>query len=382
MRFSINAINRLSGLILLCLLSLLTLTQVFSQQNLSFGYANSSLERDFNHEEILFNGIEKSLEKSQEVIALKVSANEKDWSKFEKFENLKYLYLDETFTADSYYISKIGLAQVFSYISSLKQLEFISLYDPRLLPYMKNMNKLRGLKFNQFDAKIYQSEAGNFPELQVLIINDPKIHSIVFSFTGFEKLEQLEIYSTALTELPKTIGNLSNLRVLNILCGKTIAVPDSYSSLKKLTYLRIVGSSVLTKFPNCIMGMDNLSILDIDVRNVKEIPDEISNLKNLKILNLNECQKIKTFPVTINQLNSLEEIYLSDADNLSDVSGLTGLKNPYMLLLNRCRYTQIAKDLRDCSSLKGIVVPNNLQAAEIEKLKTLLGENRVFFKAF
>lgn len=369
-------------LIFSSLLSIAPLNLLNAQTKTRFAHPTSCLIRDFTNEIMLYSGIDKSLEKQQEVIALSVSATEKDWSNLEKFENLKYLYLDETFTVDSYYLSKTGLSEVFKHITALKQLEFISICDPRILPYMKTMKNLRGIKFNRFDAALYQSESGNFPELQLLILNDPKIHTITFSFTGFDKLEQLEIYSTALLDLPATVGNLSNLRVLNVLCGKAVTVPDSYSKLKKLSYLRITGSSVLNKFPSCITAMESLSVLDIDLRNVKEIPEEVSNLKQLKSLTLNECQKIKSLPNGISEMNMLEEIYLSDADHLNDVMSLLKMSHPFLLLLNRCNYTEIAKALKDCAKLKAIVVPNGLPVKELDKIKAQLGENRVLIKDF
>ncbi|ORX80363.1 L domain-like protein [Anaeromyces robustus] len=103
--------------------------------------------------------------------------------------------------------------------------------------------------------------------------------------TEFTNLEKLIIEGNAITELPKEIVNLKNLKELSLIT---------------------VG---MNEFPKEITELTNLEKLVVVDNDITELPEEIVNLKNLKILDLND-DLLNIFPKQIAKLENLEELYL------------------------------------------------------------------------
>ena len=75
--------------------------------------------------------------------------------------------------------------------------------------------------------------------------------------------------------IPKKIGNLINLKVLNLAGNDIIELPSTIGNLKKLIYLKL---------------SDN---------NLKKLPSTIGNLVNLEILDLKDNYELKKLPITL-----------------------------------------------------------------------------------
>ena len=122
-------------------------------------------------------------------------------------------------------------------------------------------------------------------------------------------LEELHITSHNLTELPKEIGNLTNLKSLIIRCNNLLnELPKEIFNLINLEELHI-SSAILTELLKEIGILTNLKILDIKCYNLKELPKEIFNLINLEKLRI-ISNNLETFPDGIEKLINLENLYI------------------------------------------------------------------------
>ncbi|TKZ36268.1 hypothetical protein [Brachyspira catarrhinii] len=117
-------------------------------------------------------------------------------------------------------------------------------------------------------------------------------------------LEQLDIEVEDLTEIPKEIGNLTNLVALDISgCHNLKELPKEIGNLTKL------GCNGDNRYG------DALRIRDC--HNLKELPKEIGNLSNLRVLEIIGCHNLKELPKEIENLDL--NISLYNCPNLKEL---------------------------------------------------------------
>ncbi|ORX83716.1 L domain-like protein [Anaeromyces robustus] len=156
----------------------------------------------------------------------------------------------------------------------------------------------------------YQCTINKNGEIDKLQVNNQVFSSgipnIIFKITS---ITSLYLLNDTISILPDNIGNLKNLKRLDIRNNKLKTIPSSIKNLSKLEYLNL-SNNPITKLPeeigdltelrliylnNCkleqlfssITKLSNLQELEIKNNKLKSIPKELGNLKNLKRLDLN-----------------------------------------------------------------------------------------------
>ena len=131
-----------------------------------------------------------------------------------------------------------------------------------------------------------------------------------------EGATELDLTNLGLTELPEEIGQLVNLEVLNL----------GYE------YGKDGETNQLTELPKWLGNLTQLQRLDLYFNQLTTLPDSLRNLGKLEILTLSSNQ-FSSFPSIITHLQNLEEIYLieNDIKQLPDrISGLTRLRKLFL----------------------------------------------------
>ncbi len=349
---------------------------LFSQEKTSFGLPTEYNKSEYCEYIQIVSSLEKALLTPETTIAVKISANSKKLSELSTLNNLKYVYLDETFTSVSFYLTKEKMEQFFQKISEMPSVNYLSFYDSKLLqfhPYLKN---IKGLKINKLEDFNEHPQLLKLPLLEILIIKDPIVNYISSTIGQLKNLKQLELYTTDVLYFPE-VDQLSQLIVFKANIGKITQLHPSLTQLKNLRYLSINGLTNFKVFPEEICSLTNLEELHIELRNAQPIPDCIGMLSNLRILYLNDCQKIYEFPTSIAQLSKLNEIYLGDAPEHIQLSNLALLPSKFTLILNRCNYLGIAKQLNTIPKLKQLIVPTTILPKELKKLQEAIMAEKV-----
>ncbi|CAJ2661095.1 unnamed protein product [Trifolium pratense] len=197
--------------------------------------------------------------------------------------------------------------------SKASNLEEIELYGCKSLlnvhPSILRLNKL--VRLNLFYCKALTSLRSDthLRSLRDLFLGGcSKLKE--FSVTS-ENMKDLTLTSTAINELPSSIGSLKKLESLSLdFCKSLINLPNEITDLRSLRALYIHGCTQLdaSNLHILISGLASLETLKLEeCRNLFEIPDNISFLSSLRELLLKETD-IEIFPASIKHLSKLEKL--------------------------------------------------------------------------
>ena len=131
-------------------------------------------------------------------------------------------------------------------------------------------------------------------------------------------IKKLNMSDYDLTNLPSSIGNLTQLRELVLTRNYLTKLPDSIGNLRKLKYLDL-SSNDLTKLPDSIGNLKNLRELDLSDNDLTKLPDSIGKLTNLVNLDL-IYNNLNSLPESISKLN-LTYLGLRHNPNLRIIPG-------------------------------------------------------------
>jgi hypothetical protein len=347
----------------------------FSQEKIAFAFHTTYNNSEYTNPTTVAT-LEKAIQNPDSIIAVKIAANSKKLTEISKLKNLKYIYLDETFTSVSFYLTAEKMELFFQQLSELSNLSYLSIYDSQLLKYNKYLTKLKGLKINKLESFSLHENLLALKELEVLIIQDPFVNYIPATIGQLSSLKQLELYTTDVLYFPN-LNELKQLTVLKIAIGKIDKLNESVAQLKNVQFLSINGLTNFKTFPEEICRLSNLQELHIELRNAQPLPDCIGLLSNLRVLHLYDCQKIYEFPSSFANLSKLNEIYLGDAPEHIQLTNLAILPLPFTLILNRCNYLGIAKQLNTIPKLKQLIVPTTILPKELKKLQEAIMAEKV-----
>ena len=176
---------------------------------------------------------------------------------------------------------------------------------------------------------------------------DPAIKHLPSQLGTLINLVELDISCLEnLEDLPSEIGNVKKLEKLIIDngngCQMNISVPESIGNLSNLKVLNLYGAldptpsdtnkpiqaSKVKSLPGTIGKLQNLEELDLGRNRIKSIPSQIASLQKLKRLALDH-NDIDELPAFVGNLKNLQELSVSDNGGIklpTSLSNLNGLK--------------------------------------------------------
>ena len=129
------------------------------------------------------------------------------------------------------------------------------------------------------------------------------------SIGNLVNLKDLNITNDILNELTESIGHLTGLKQLQLICPNLIELPESMDQLKALTELTI-NSNRLKELPKSICKLTSLTQLTLICHNLESIPESIGELTELTTL-IVASDKINHLPKSIENLTKLRYLELN-----------------------------------------------------------------------
>ncbi|CAF3413854.1 unnamed protein product [Rotaria sp. Silwood1] len=206
---------------------------------------------------------------------------------------------------------------------------------------------------------------------------NPLANNLPAGIIHLRQLIQLTLNDVSLAELPREIGSLSNLRVLEVRENLLKILPDSLVQLPKLESLDL-GSNVIEQLPNQMGNLQSLKELWLDSNELHELPNEIGQLKRLQCLDVSE-NKLTFLPNEIGELESLTNLELS-SNQIEQLPSTIGRLTQRLLILklNSNSLTKLCDEIGQCLALTELILTENALTElplTIGKLKKLTNLN-------
>ncbi len=164
-----------------------------------------------------------------------------------------------------------------------------------------------------------------FPQLEVLLINNTHIYQLSDKIGELEELKQVNLANNKLKKIPKILENLPQLEVLVLAHNELGLMEDevlrSYNFLelllkninerdfKSLKYLDLSYNKLKHGFVN--RDILSLTKLNLSHNQIEVLHESILNLKQLKSLDLS-FNKFKEFPRKLRKISSLKAVYFNN----------------------------------------------------------------------
>jgi Leucine-rich repeat (LRR) protein len=173
------------------------------------------------------------------------------------------------------------------------------------------------------------------------------------------QLITLNIRRLGLIKLPKEIGNLVNLNHLNCEHNNLTELPKEIGNLVNLTKLKLYDNK-LTELPKEIGNLVNLTKLRLYDNNLTELPKEIGNLQNLTELNFSRCgNKLTELPKVIFKLKNLESLCIGYNNLTALPKEIGNLVNLTDLYCHNNNLTELPKEIGNLVNLTDLYCINN-----------------------
>ncbi len=207
-------------------------------------------------------------------------------------------------------------------------------------------------------------EIGRLQHLKGLtIVGDFDIESLPKEIGELKSLEILDLESNHLRALPAEIGKLKNLRELNLLDNKLSSLPPEFGSLVSLEILDLSYNTEISELPAEFKNLTNLRQLIISDNYFDEnhlniflrtIPNFVK-LKTLALINIG----VTSIPSQFSSLIELEDLDLH-YNNISDLPDvLAQLKSLRNIDLNGNNFSEIPDCLYELRNLESLYMSEN-----------------------
>jgi len=181
---------------------------------------------------------------------------------------------------------------------------------------------------------------------------------------------ELDLNGMKLTELPESIGQLTQLQLLNLSNNQLTTLPESMGGLMQLQSLTL-SFNQLMKLPDSLGKLTQLQSLALSKNQLTIIPEWLKNLTQLQALGLSYNNKLKSLPEWLGELTQLQELNLQglQLDVLPETIG--NLKQLQTLTLRNMKLREIPEWIGKFSHLYSLNLAKNQLIALPESLGQL-----------
>ncbi len=222
-----------------------------------------------------------------------------------------------------------------------------------------------------------------------LNLSNMKLTELPDSLGQLTQLTNLNLSNNQLTTLPDLLGQLTQLTNLNLSDNQLTTLPDSLGQLTQLQQV-LLGNNQISALPEALGNLKKLKRVYIYSNKLNTLPNWIGNLQSLTDLSIGGNQ-ISDLPNTLAKLSSLESLFLGINTNTFEKEKGVADGNPFVELplvikqirslklirANNCKISDIPDWLSTIPNLSQIYIENNAitdlppSFAQIEHLREL-----------
>lgn len=186
---------------------------------------------------------------------------------------------------------------------------------------MKALQACTFLNFDSADLTDIPESIGLLSNLITLDLRGTDISALPGSIGKLSNLQELCLSGTKIRTLPDSIQQLAQLRDLDISSTEITSFPESIVHLTGLKSLELT-STLFFSLPDTIGNLENLEMLSLGNSNVLHLPDSIGKLVRLECLPL-RFSRLSLLPDTIGCLANLKylDLFGTPIKNLPDSVG-------------------------------------------------------------
>ncbi|WP_134980383.1 type III secretion system effector XopAE [Xanthomonas axonopodis] len=194
------------------------------------------------------------------------------------------------------------------------------------------------------------------------VLGTPGLKKLPPSFTCLSNLQTLQLTFAPLDELPADLGRMQGLRNLTLAGGHYARLPASIVELSGLTELSMSRSSHFHELPENIGLMRGLRSLEVASNSkLEQLPGSLTQLHRLEKLNLSSNRRLAHLPEDIGQLRGLTELSLQKCAALRQLPDSVGdLAQLQLLDLRDTELQTLPQSLARLPARCDIKVPEHL----------------------
>src|SRR5258706_2984878 len=177
------------------------------------------------------------------------------------------------------------------------------------------------------------------------------------SLGQLSQLETLSLSQNQLKELPKSIERLTNLKSLSVPGNQLKNLPEWVSNLSQLQFLDI-SKNQLMRLPESFANLENLKIFEAFENLLQTLPESFRQLVQIHKLNLSN-NKLTTLPESLGQLTQLQELDLSNNQLTGLPESLGQLTQLQTLELSHNQLTSLPDSLGQLTQLQQLYLRSN-----------------------
>ena len=224
-----------------------------------------------------------------------------------------------------------------------------------------------GLNIGWKELDLLPENIGNLINLRFLDLSQNKLESLPESFGKLRALEELNLNGTwstnddkplynEISELPKSFCELKKLKIFKCENNGLRSLPDNLGQVSQLTEVNL-SQNRLSKIPESIGELSNLEYLNLNSNKISSIPHSLCRLKRLNQLQLS-FNSINRIPDCIDQLKSLSWLLLMNNNIIEIPPSIVNLDSLETLWLSNNQIAELPEIIREMK-LSDLDISNN-----------------------
>ncbi len=220
--------------------------------------------------------------------------------------------------------------------------------------------------FRKAERKIKEARRTGAKELHLSVMGLTELPESLGQLT---QLQSLHLSSNQLTALPESLGQLTQLQTLDLFDNQLTALPESLGQLTQLQTLDL-SHNQLTALPESLGQLTQLQSLNLYHNQLTALPESLGQLTQLQTLNLSHNQ-LTALPESLGQLTQLQTLHLTGNRLTALPESLGQLTQLQTLDLDHNQLTALPESLGQLTQLQTLDLSHNQLTALPESLGQL-----------